>query len=167
MDIAKTKTERIGLPDRLAVLIATGGGAGFMPKAPGTAGSVVGVLIYLVMEGLHVSAYYLHAILFLFIVGTWAAHRVETFWGHDSQRIVVDEIIGQMITFSYAAGRLQLSALWIAVGFGLFRLFDILKPFPLRRLEKLKGGLGVVADDVGAGLYALGLLTLVLNFFGA
>jgi phosphatidylglycerophosphatase A len=167
MDIAKTKTERIGLPDRLAVLIATGGGAGFMPKAPGTAGSVVGVLIYLVMEGLHVSAYYLHAILFLFIVGTWAAHRVETFWGHDSQRIVVDEIIGQMITFSYAAGRLHLSALWIGVGFGLFRLFDILKPFPLRRLEKLKGGLGVVADDVGAGLYALGLLTLVLNFFGA
>ena len=167
MEIAKTKTERLGFPDRLAVIIATGVGAGFVPKAPGTAGSLVGVLIYLLMEGLTLGAYYPHAIILLFIVGTWAAHRVENFWGHDSQRIVVDEIIGQMITFSYVAGRVSLSPAYIAVGFGLFRLFDILKPFPLRRLEKLKGGFGVIADDVGAGLYALGVLTLIRNFFGA
>ena len=167
MEIAKTKIERLGFPGRLAVIIATGGGAGFMPRAPGTAGSLVGVLIYLLMEGLSLRAYYLHAIILLFIAGTWAAHRVETFWGHDSQRIVVDEIIGQMIAFSYVAGNFRLPAVYIAVGFGLFRLFDILKPFPLRRLEKFRGGLGVVADDVGAGLYALGVLTLVLNFFGA
>ncbi len=167
MEIAKSKTEQFSFTDRIAVAIATGGGAGFMPKAPGTAGSVVGVLIYLVMTGLHLDLYYLHAIILLFIVGVWAAHRVETFWGHDSQRIVVDEIIGQMIAFSYAAGRFPLSAFYVAVGFGLFRLFDIVKPFPLRRLEKLSGGLGVIADDVGAGLYALGVLTLIVIFFGA
>ena len=161
MNTPKTKT------DRLAIFVATGGGAGFAPKAPGTAGSVVGVLIYLLMEWLGAGAYSPHVIIFLFIVGTWSAHRVETFWGHDSQRIVVDEIIGQMITFVYAAGRFRLPAAFVVAGFGLFRLFDILKPFPLRRLEKLNGGLGVIADDVGAGIYALGVLTLIWNFFGA
>ena len=65
-----------------------------------------------------------------------------------------------MITFGLAAGRYSLSALYVVLGFGLFRLFDITKPFPIRRLERLKGGLGVIMDDVGAGLYALAVLTL-------
>ena len=105
--------------------VATAGGAGFAPKAPGTAGSIVGVLIYLLIEGLHAGAYYLHAIIFFFIVGIWASSRVEHLWGHDSQRIVIDEVVGQMITFGLAAGRYQLSAFYILLGFGLFRLFDI------------------------------------------
>jgi phosphatidylglycerophosphatase A len=160
MEIAKTKT------DWAAIAIATAGGAGFAPKAPGTAGSVAGVLIYLLMEALHATAYYPHAIIFLFIVGIWASSRVEHLWGHDAQRIVIDEVVGQMITFGIAAGRYQLSAFYILLGFGLFRLFDITKPFPIRRLERFKGGLGVVADDVGAGLYALGVLTLVRYVHG-
>jgi phosphatidylglycerophosphatase A len=155
MEITKTKS------DWLAVAIATAGGAGFAPKAPGTAGSIVGVLIYLLMEALHAGAYYPHAIIFFFIVGIWASSRVEHLWGHDAQRIVIDEVVGQMITFGIAAGRYRLSAFYIALGFGLFRLFDILKPFPIRRLERFKGGLGVIADDVGAGLYALAVLTLI------
>jgi phosphatidylglycerophosphatase A len=158
MAIVKTKT------DWAAVILATAGGAGFAPKAPGTAGSIVGVLIYLLIEALHLSAYYLHAIIFFFIVGIWASSRVEHLWGHDSQRIVIDEVIGQMITFGIAAGRYQLSAFYVILGFGLFRLFDIAKPFPIRRLERFKGGLGVVADDVGAGIYALAVLTLVFRY---
>ena len=158
MVIVKTKT------DWAAVILATAGGAGFAPKAPGTAGSIVGVLIYLLLESLHVGAYYLHAIIFFFIVGIWASSRVEHLWGHDSQRIVIDEVVGQMITFGIAAGRYQLSAFNIVLGFGLFRAFDIVKPFPIRHLERLKGGLGVVADDVGAGLYALAVLTLVVRY---
>jgi phosphatidylglycerophosphatase A len=150
--------------DWAAVAIATAGGAGFAPKAPGTAGSIVGVLIYLLIESLHVGAYYPHAIIFFFIVGIWASSRVERLWGHDSQRIVIDEVVGQMITFAIAAGRYQLSAINIVLGFGLFRAFDIVKPFPIRYLERLKGGLGVVADDVGAGLYALLVLTLVVRY---
>src|SRR5262249_61532608 len=110
--------------------------------------------------------YYPHAIIFLFIAGVWAAHRAEIRWERDSQRIVVDEIVGQMITFGLAPGQRQVSALYIFVGFALFRLFDIVKPFPLRRLEDLKGGFGVVMDDVGAGLYALAALTLIQHFFG-
>ena len=167
MEIAKTKSEGLSFPDRVAVAFATGGGAGFMPKAPGTAGSIVGVLIYLLLMGAQLGSYYLHAIIFFFIVGTWAAHRVETFWGHDSQRIVMDEVVGQMIAFSAVAGQYRLSGLAIVAGFALFRLFDILKPFPLRRLERLPGGLGVMADDVGAGIYALIVLTLIQKVFGA
>ena len=152
--------------DWAAVAIATAGGAGFAPKAPGTAGSIVGVLIYLSMEALHAGAYYPHAIIFFFIVGIWASSRVEHLWGHDAQRIVIDEVVGQMIAFGAAAGRYQLSAFYVALGFGLFRLFDIVKPFPIRRLERFKGGLGVVADDVGAGLYALAALTFIRYVLG-
>src|SRR5262249_9146535 len=125
----------------------------------------VGVAVYLLIEAMHGGAYYLHAIILIFIAGIWASSRVEHLWGHDAQRIVIDEVVGQMITFGIAAGRYQLSAFYILLGLGLFRLFDIVKPFPIRRLEKLKGGLGVVADDVGAGLYALALLTLIRHIF--
>src|SRR5213593_2849809 len=165
MEIVKTKTEAIRGLDWIAVAIATAGGAGFAPKAPGTAGSVVGVFVYLLIEALHLGAYYPHAIIFFFIVGIWASSRVEHLWGHDAQRIVIDEVVGQMITFGIAAGRYQLSAFYIALGFGLFRLFDIVKPFPIRHLERLKGGAGVIADDVGAGLYALAILTLIRYMF--
>ena len=84
MEIVKTRT------DWAAIVIATAFGAGFSPKAPGTAGSIVGVLIYLLIEALHAGAYYLHVIIFLFIVGIWASSHVEHLWGHDDQRIVID-----------------------------------------------------------------------------
>lgn len=161
------KTGPSGLQDRIAVAIATGLGAGFMPKAPGTAGSVEGVILYLLMERLQLGAYLPHAILFFLIIGTWSAYRVELFWGEDSQRIVVDEIAGQMIAFGLAAGRYPLSAFYVFIGFVLFRLFDITKPFPLRRFENFKWGVGVMADDVGAGIYALLVLTLIRYFLGA
>ena len=115
---------------------------------------------------MHAGAYYLHAIIFFLIVGIWASSRVEHLWGQYAQRIVNDEVVGQMITFGIAAGRYPISAFYVLLGLGLFRLFDILKPFPIRRLEGLKGGLGVVADDVGAGLYALAVLTLVRYVHG-
>ena len=151
--------------DYLAILVATAGGAGFMPKAPGTAGAVVGVLVYLSMHAAGASAYFPHAILLVLFAGTLAAHRVENFWGHDSQRIVVDEVAGQMIAYSLA-GKTRLSIAGIIVGFVLFRLFDITKPFPIRRLEKMPGGIGVMADDVGAGIFALLLLTVAQHFLG-
>jgi len=99
-----------------------------------------------------------HAIILILFAGTLAANRVETFWGHDSQRIVIDEVIGQMIAFSLA-GATRISWGLIFAGFVLFRFFDIVKPFPIRHLERLPGGAGVIADDVGAGLYALAALT--------
>jgi phosphatidylglycerophosphatase A len=159
------KTKKLTNSDYLAVGIATSAGAGFLPQAPGTAGAAVGVLIYLAMEWLELGAYFLHVIIFFLVVGTWASWRVEELYGHDSQRIVVDEVVGQMITFSLVAGRVRMSGFYVLLGFGLFRLFDIVKPFPIRRLERFENGVGVMADDVGAGLYALGVLTLVRYLF--
>lgn len=150
--------------DHLAALIATAGGAGFAPKAPGTAGSAVGVLVYVLLNQAGAGAYFVHAILLFIFAGTLAAQRVETFWGHDSQRIVIDEVIGQMIAFSLA-GTTRLSWTSIFAGFVLFRIFDIVKPFPIRYLERLPGGAGVIADDVGAGLYALAALTILQHLF--
>jgi len=161
MDILKTKSEPFRATDWTAIVVATAGGVGFAPKAPGTAGSIVGVAIYLLLDRTGSGAYYPHAIIFFFSVGVWASSRAEHLWGHDAQRIVIDEVVGQMITFGMAAGRYSLSALYVVLGFGLFRLFDILKPFPIRHLERFKGGLGVILDDVGAGFYALAVLTLV------
>ena len=151
--------------DYFAIFIATGAGAGFMPKAPGTAGALVGVLVYLAMHAVGAGGYFLHAILVILFAGTLAAHRVESFWGHDSQRIVVDEVVGQMIAYSLA-GKAQLSMVSVFAGCVLFRVFDIAKPFPIRRLEALPGGVGVMADDVGAGLFALAALTLLQYLFG-
>lgn len=163
MEIAKIRTSRSAV-DYIAIGLATAGGAGFLPKAPGTAGAAVGVMLYLGCESLHLGAYYLHAIIFLLVAGVWASFRVEDLYGHDAQRIVIDEVVGQMIAFSFAAGGVRLSAAYVIAGFGLFRLFDIFKPFPIRLLEKLKGGVGVMADDVGAGIYAL-IVLVVLRYF--
>ena len=151
--------------DRLAIIIATAGGVGFSPVWPGTAGSVVGVLIYLAMHAAGADGYFLHAIILLLFAGTLAAHRVESFWGNDAQRIVMDEVVGQMIAFSLGRGT-RPTFVSVIVGFALFRLFDAKKPFPIRRLEALPGGGGVMADDVGAGIYALAVLTLLQHLFG-
>ena len=165
MEIAKTTKSPASAVEWIAIAIASAFGAGFAPKAPGTAGAAVGVMIYLGMEALHLGAYYPHAIIFFLAAGIWASFRVEALYGHDSQRILIDEVVGQMITFAFAAGRFRLPALDVVVGFGLFRAFDIIKPFPIRRLERLKGGFGVMADDVGAGVLALIVLMILRYIF--
>jgi phosphatidylglycerophosphatase A len=166
MATVETTNKLLTFSDRVAIAVATAGGAGFMPKAPGTAGALVGVLIYVGIEAAQAGAYYLHAIIFFLVVGTWASYRVELIYGHDCQRIVIDEVVGQMIAFAAAAGRLQLPVIHILVGFGLFRLFDVMKPFPLRRMERFTHGVGVMADDLGAGMYALAALMFARYLFG-
>jgi phosphatidylglycerophosphatase A len=147
--------------DTLADIVATAGGAGLMPAMPGTAGAAVGVAIYI--GGVLWNVYWLYLILLsvLTVAGVWAAGRVEPRYGHDASRIVIDEVVGQMLALSFVTratpGRIALGAI---LGFLLFRFFDILKPFPIRRLEHLPGGIGVMADDVGAGLYAFVVLLI-------
>src|SRR5215510_3821148 len=104
--------------DRLAIFIATAAGAGFMPRAPGTAGSLVGVGLYLAMTSAGAGAYFPHVILLILFVGTLAAQRVESFWGHDSQRIVIDEVVGQMLTF-LLADTARFSWISVIAGFAL------------------------------------------------
>lgn len=147
--------------ERIATVLATAGGAGFVPQAPGTAGSLVGVALYVLVSHSGASWIYLPLLATLLIAGIWAAGRVEAIYGHDASQIVIDEVVGQMLTLSFATRTDSRSvAVGVILGFLLFRFFDILKPFPIRRLEGLSGGIGVMADDVGAGLYALIVLLI-------
>ena len=146
--------------DRVAVAIATAGGAGFIPKAPGTAGSLVGIGLFgLITYGGWYNLYW-PVLATILLVGIWSAGQVERIYGHDASKIVIDEVVGQMITIGFLSRSANSAiAVEVILGFLLFRFFDILKPFPLRRLERLPRGIGVVADDVGAGIY--GLIALI------
>jgi len=133
----------------LILFIAQGAYAGKFPIAPGTAGTFVGVLIQYGIRNASPLSYI--SITFLFcLVGTWAAGRAEIILGRkDSPSIVIDEIAGFLVAmFMVPAG-------WgyLAAGFVLFRLFDITKPWPLDSLQAVNGGLGIMIDDIGAGIY--------------
>ncbi len=142
--------------DGIAVAIATAGGAGFAPKAPGTMGSLVGVGLFGLITYSGWYSIYWPLLAAILAAGVWSAGHVERIYGHDASKIVIDEVIGQMITIGFVrSSGTSAIAIDVILGFLLFRFFDILKPFPLRRLERLPGGLGVVADDVGAGIYGL------------
>jgi phosphatidylglycerophosphatase A len=146
-----------------AVALASGLGAGLSPVAPGTVGSLVGVLCYLAMAGLPV-AIYLAAVLVLAIAGVWLCERAGRRLGvTDHPGIVWDEIVGLLVTMTGSPWSWQGTLL----GFALFRVFDILKPWPIGRIDRqVGGGLGVMLDDVVAGLYALASLQILRNAFG-
>ena len=135
---------------RLILLLASGLGAGFSPFAPGTAGTLVAIPIELLLSPIRSPVYELTLLTFFFF-SSWIAERAQNHWQKkDDQRIVIDEIMGYFITMLWIPKTL----LFISVGFLLFRLLDIVKPFPCRQLEKVRGGFGVVLDDVFAGIYA-------------
>jgi phosphatidylglycerophosphatase A len=174
----KTNGARASLLDKVAVIIATGLGAGYAPIAPGTFGSIVGLviaggLIYVLKhrpDVLYATLIVVSAVVAL--AGIWAATRAERIFGKkDPGAIVIDEVCGQMITFvcvpgfyrhPVTPGLLQPLLLILFAGFLLFRAFDIFKPYPIRRLESFGSGLGVMADDVLAGIYASVLLSFLL-----
>ncbi|HEU5350365.1 MAG TPA: phosphatidylglycerophosphatase A [Terracidiphilus sp.] len=144
--------------------VATFFGAGLLKPAPGTWGSVGALLLWAAFAwGAHASAHGLLAFLAVGIVlsvalGVPAATIAERESGrHDPGFVVIDEVAGQWITL------LGSPADWkhALIGLILFRLFDITKPFPVRKLEKLPAGWGIVFDDVAAGLYALGVASLL------
>ena len=139
---------------RLAVFLATAGYSGYFPIAPGTVGSAVGLLVYGALSWVHspvVPAVEVLVILVLFAAGVWAATTAERYFGGiDPGPIVLDEVVGMLITLAFIPVGLS-GAL---IGFVLFRIFDVIKPFPAGRFEKLHGGLGVMADDAMAAVYA-------------
>ena len=140
--------------DAGAKLVATGLGSGYSPIAPGTAGSIVGLLLFLPLAGLAWPVQ-LAATAVLTLVGVFAAGRVaRVVERKDPGLVVVDEVAGQWITFL----ALPVTPVTALAGFLLFRVMDIVKPWPARDLERLPGGLGIMADDVAAGIYAQLLL---------
>lgn len=147
--------------EKLITFLATGFYSGLSPFAPGTVGTLVGVLICLLCQPMSWILRLLF-VLVLLALSFYVAGQAEKFYQKkDDQRIVIDEIIGLQITMLPVA----INGLNLCVSFVLFRIFDILKPFPARNLQELPGGWGVVADDVAAGIYAAAVLWLLM-FFG-
>ncbi|MGA2987839.1 MAG: phosphatidylglycerophosphatase A [Terriglobia bacterium] len=154
-------TERRAGP---AIWFATAGGAGYFPIAPGTAGSLVGVALVVGLAQLPLHrpaaiAVLAAASLALFALGVWAAGEAEEFFGRtDPGQVVVDEVVGQMLTFLLLP---HATWKWLLGGFLLFRLLDIVKPFPARQAERIPRGWGIMLDDVVAGVYGLAVLALI------
>ena len=134
---------------RLGLAVATVGGVGYVPVAPGTFGSAVGLLVWwllpasAIVQGI--------AIAVIFVAGAWGGNVAEHHFGRtDPGQVVIDEVMGMLVTlFLNPVG-------WIGAlaGFLLFRVFDVIKPYPANRLEQLHGGVGVMADDAMAAVYA-------------
>lgn len=174
-EIVKNKTAL----DYFSLAITTFG-VGYLPVAPGTYGSAVGVLIYLLFASSEVRAnlyflqhdwqdaqitawihaFYLILFLLFCLLGIWASNRaVKIFQNKDPQKVVVDEVIGQLITFLFIP--FAVSWYFVIAGFLLFRLFDIWKPYPIDSLQNLPAGIGVCADDILAGVYAGTVLSVI------
>lgn len=180
--------------DYVALAVATCG-VGYMPVAPGTWGSAVGVGLFLIfrqfsdavfpvpplveknigsidaiekmLRGVGQALLWRTSLLLVLIVavtliGVWAATRAEPLLGRkDPGAVVIDEVAGQLMTFLFVPFD---SGAWaIVAGFVAFRVFDIWKPYPIRRLEALESGLGIMADDVLAGAYAAALMSLLIS----
>ena len=140
------------------LLFATGFGVGYSPVAPGTLGTLIAIPVYYFLSNIRSPLYEITLVGFFFL-SVWISENAErVFRKKDDQRIVIDEVIGFLITMLWVPKTLLL----VIIGFLLFRFFDILKPFPIRRLEKgFKGGFGIVLDDVVAGVYANIILRLI------
>jgi phosphatidylglycerophosphatase A len=166
------KQKPSGLLDYVSLALTTFG-VGYIPGAPGTYGSLIGVLIYLgidrwiapwilavdclgylcLFSGPRGFALIATAFLVFVLAGIWSSGRTERIFGNgDPSQAVVDEVMGQLITLTFIP--FGLGWPWILAGFLLFRLFDIWKPYPINKLQDLPGGLGICADDIVAGVYA-------------
>lgn len=140
----------------LLKFIATGCYAGYIPLMPGTAASAAVTLLYVTQPE---QTLYIRIFIFAALVGTYAAHQyTQTINKKDSPTIVIDEIAGMALALAIA----EPVGWYILPVFALFRLFDILKPWPISALEKLPGGLGIMADDLAAGACAGGIFKLVI-----
>jgi phosphatidylglycerophosphatase A len=135
---------------RLGVFIATCAYVGYAPVAPGTFGSAVGLVVYYLLRRQASTAVELGAIALILVVGLWSATEAEHhFGGIDPGPVVIDEVIGMLITLALH----PVNVVGAIIGFFIFRVLDVVKPWPARRLELLPGGFGVVLDDVMAGVY--------------
>lgn len=136
---------------RLAVFLATVAYLGYFPVAPGTVGSAAGLVVYLLVWWTQAPAVEVGLIVLVFAVGVWAGTTSERYFGGiDPGPVVIDEVLGMLITLAF----IPVGVAGALAGFVLFRIFDVFKPFPAGRLERLHGGLGVMADDAMAAVYA-------------
>jgi phosphatidylglycerophosphatase A len=144
---------------RLAVFLATVAYCGYFPIAPGTVGSAAGLVVYLLVWWTRSPSLEAGLIGLTFAVGTWAATHAERYFGGiDPGPVVIDEVLGMLVTLAF------IPVGWSAAlaGFVIFRVFDVIKPYPANRLETFHGGFGIMADDAMAGVYANLVLRLLI-----
>ena len=168
--MSSTDKEKVNLPQadvNKVVLgsadgfLAFGLGSGLSPFAPGTMGTLVAIPFIFPLRGLGVTGFWL-ALILLFVFGVWLCGRVSQKLGmHDHGGIVWDEWVGFWLTAAF----IPLTWPWLLAAFALFRIFDILKPWPIRQLDKkVEGGFGIMIDDVVAALFAMLILALAQQF---
>lgn len=142
--------------------IAFGFGSGAIPIAPGTFGTLVAIPFYLLIQSLPLGIY-IGIVIIIAIGSSWLCQRVSREIGiDDHQGMCLDEIVGYLVTMTAAPHGI----LWIVIGFVLFRFFDIVKPMPIRYIdEKIKGGIGMILDDVLAGIYSCLIIQIIAKVF--
>ena len=152
--------------NRLGLFIATCACIGYVPVAPGTFGSAAGLVVFFTVRGTGSVGLELAAIVIVFAVGVWSATVAERHLGDvDPAPVVIDEVAGMLVTLAF----LPVNLTGAMVGFLIFRLFDVVKPWPSSRFERLPGGFGIMADDAMAGVYGQlvmrGLIALAPGWF--
>ncbi|MGB9663908.1 MAG: phosphatidylglycerophosphatase A [Ignavibacteria bacterium] len=153
--------EKLNFTDRIKLLFATGFFIGYFPIASGTAGSFLAILIYLFVPNFYEPYILIIFILLFLVIGIYTSDFAEKVYGFDPPEVVIDEIVGMWFTMLFVPKTFLLAA----IGFILFRVFDIIKPFPAKQSQEFKGGLGIMLDDLVAGFYALIILHLILLIF--
>jgi phosphatidylglycerophosphatase A len=146
---------------RLAVFLCTFGYIGYFPVAPGTVGSAAGLAVYALVAWSGSWWIEAGAIVLVFTIGTWAATIAERYFGGiDPGPVVIDEVLGMLVTLAFIPVGIKGAVL----GFLVFRVLDVVKPFPAGRLESLHGGLGVMADDAAAAVYGNIVMRLIAAY---
>lgn len=152
-------------PSRFCKILSTGFGVGYSPYAPGTLGALLACVLWLAFFLLLDYRLYLLTVIILTIVLTYygvrAIDAVEKIWGKDPKRVVVDEMVGVLIPLLFVPSNNSRWYWYVIAAFTLFRFFDILKPFGIRRMEQYRGGVGVMMDDILAGIYSSIILLLI------
>lgn len=152
---------KAGFHGKTALILASWFGSGLAPLAPGTSGTLAALPLVLVTARLGTLQQALFVMVFIVLAVRTSGLSCRILDAKDPSPVVIDEVAGFLLTLLFV----PLTWGSVCLGFFLFRLFDVLKPFPIRRLEALRGGFGIVADDLLAGIYANLSLRLILFFF--
>ena len=144
----------------LVIFLGSGAFAGFFPFAPGSFASLI-TLLFLYFSNASNPVFLFIFSTILFFVGVFICFILEKKWGKDSSRIVVDEIVGMSFSLIFLP---KTYLIW-GTAFLIFRFFDIVKPYPLKKFEKFKGGWGIMMDDIGAGIYTSIFMNIFVRLF--
>lgn len=150
-------------PGSLTLFIGSGFLTGYAPIASGTVGSALAALLYFLIPGFENPFVLIPTTVAFFLIGISVSRRMEVYYGHDPAEATVDEVVGMWLSMVF----LPKTLIMTLAGFLIFRILDIVKPFPARRFEQLHGGYGIMMDDVVAGMYTNILLHLLLALLQA